>query len=214
MFACFFFVYPICLKTLILLICCQLAKHRRLENMKKGSRVLFAFSPLVIIPASLAMTGCVFFNQSSSVTVEEKVEIIYAGSYEIKDYYDLGSETSYSNVLFLNCTVKNDTQSKLKYMNISSLNIYSSNELIAKGSWDCTGLLNIAAGESETYPFLFLESDSDSLEYGYYNSSFFASSPELDELIFEYNYVANPVPASSGLTFNIIVTLLIVNIII
>ena len=175
--------------------------------MKKRLNGLFVLLPCVLgvmpIAACSLLIRPVNSSDNSSAYMEEKVEISYAGTYEIKDYYDLSSEKTYSNVLFLNCSVANNTNRTLKYMKIDSFKVYNfDNELVAMNSWGCTGLLNLSSRQRTTYPFLFQEKNTETLENGYYDPTYF--TPTSDEVYarIEFTYVANPTPAYSGLTIN------------
>ena len=71
--------------------------------MKKRLNGLFMLLPCVLGVMPIAACSLFIRPDSSSTYMEEKVEISYAGTYKIEDYYDLSSEKTYSNVLFLTC---------------------------------------------------------------------------------------------------------------
>ena len=172
-------------------------------NMKK----LFRLLPLAC--TCLLLSGCFSMKLDPTTRLDWGLEIKYAGSFEIKDYYDLGEEQTWPECVFIDCYIDNTSNKVINYIDISEINFKVDVEgvdgsyvnpddpsVIARSSFGCSQRLNIQP--KGRYYF--------QLPFYNYEKKYFTDNPIFDEKTasFVTDMVINPVPALSGLEFTLI----------
>ena len=153
---------------------------------------------------SFLLTACPFTAHSSEYDPKERddwgLEIKYAGSYEIRDEYDLGLEETIEDVLFVKAYIVNERDEEIKYIDLKKIDFKvntrdKNNQVVASSKPGCSSTLHIIPDSKYTFEIGFVD----------YTKSFFETNPEIaeEDASFFANMKINPIPADNGLLFNL-----------
>ena len=160
-----------------------------------------------LLTASLLLSGCFSVKLDPKHKLDWGLEIKYAGSYEIKDYYDLAEEETWPNCLYIDCYIENKRDETINFIDINDISFKANVKgvefdaivdpddptVLATASFGCSQKLDIKPGMTYNFQLAFYN----------YERKYFTDSPVFDEnsASFVTDMVINPTPALTGLVF-------------
>ena len=162
-----------------------------------------------LLTASLLLSGCFSLQLDPKHKLDWGLEIKYAGSYEIKDYYDLAEEETWPNCLYIDCYIENKRDETINFIDINDISFKANVKgvefdaivdpddptVLATASFGCSQKLNIKPGMTYNFQLTFYN----------YESKYFTDDPVFDEntASFVTDMVINPAVALNGLIFDL-----------